>query len=516
VSGRAAAPGGADLIEVLARRARDQPDALAYATDADRATYGGLAEDVGRLAAGLRDSGLASGHRVALLLPTGLDFVRTFLAVQSAGAVPVAVDGEGTPPSRALRLAAVRPHLVVFDAAVLSPPAGPEAGAPWIELGSLRRGGSPETSLGDPEAGPRLSHLQLTSGSTGRPRAAMITHANVMAYLSASLTQLGVLARDVLVGWVPLHHPMGLVRFVLGPLYYGCPAHLVPPSVLTLERWLRAIARERGTLTAGPDFAWRAATRLVDPSGLDLRCLRVATSGGEPVRLSTLRAFEERFALPGVLRPGYGLAEATLAVTGLRPGEPLRVDASGLVSCGTPLPDLELRISDGEILVRGRTVFAGYLDDPAGTRAVLDGGWLRTGDMGYVDGQGHLFVKSRLRALIKRGGATIAPHEVEEPVDVLPGVRRSAALGVPGPGGGETLVLVVEADPKAPEDPRSLAQAALRAVAAATGLAPDEVLVLSPDTLPLAPSGKVMYGELRSQLEAAPGDRPWRPLWPRG
>ena len=174
------------------------------------------------------------------------------------------------------------------------------------------------------------------------------------------------------------------------------------------------------------------------------------------MRRSTIAGFEERFGVPGVLRPGYGLAEATLGVTALRPGEPLRVDGRGNVSCGRPFPGVEVRIArrtgeeaSGEILVRGPAVFAGYFDAAEATAEALRDGWLHTGDVGRLDADGHLYVLGRRRALLKRGGAPLAPRELEEAAGSVPGVRLAAAVGLPpaGDAATEEIAVAVEADP---------------------------------------------------------------------
>ena len=515
------------VLAVLDRRGRDSPDALAYAAGEEGLTYGRLHEDVGRLAATLACAALSAGERAALLLPGGLDFVRAFFAVQRLGAVPVAIDPGLPADAVARRLTAVRPRVVLFDPATVPLTLTLPQGVEPVDLARARRGALPTARPERFEAAPGgLSHLQLTSGTTGQPRAAMLTHENVMAYLQASLEQCDMRADDVLVGGVPLYHPQGLMRFLLGAPFYGCASHLVTPSLPTLRRWFETIARVRGTVTSAPDFGWRMAARLVDPRGLDLSCLRVATSGGEGVRLTTIEGFEGRFGRPGLLRPGYGLAEATLAVAAVRPGEALRVDAEGNVSCGRALPGILMRILDprgdpmppgamGEIALRGRQVFPGYFEDEAGTRDALRDGWLRTGDAGTVDTEGHLFVRSRLRALIKRGGATVAPQEIEAPVDLLPGVVRSAALGLPHPDGGERAFLIVEVEGRSGASAlAALARAASAAAMQAVGFEPEELLLVAPGSLPLTPSGKVRYVELREALGSGALRDGGAVLWP--
>ncbi len=176
----------------------------------------------------------------------------------------------------------------------------------------------------------------------------------------------------------------------------------------------------RATITGSPDFGYRIAARTIDPEGIDLRALRFATNGGEPARLGTIERFEQRFGLSRVVRPDYGLAEATLGFTSLAAGEPLRTDSAGNMSCGRPFDGLEIKIIDadgqtlsagqpGDILVRGIPVFAGYFNDPISTQSVLRDGWLYTGDIGSLDEDGHLYVLGRKRALIKRAGVLIPP-----------------------------------------------------------------------------------------------------------
>lgn len=465
------------LAAVLDARARDSPDALAFTFGAESLTYRALQEDAERLAGTLAGEGVAAGDRVALVLPAGLELVRLFYAVQRLGAASAIFDPVIPAATTEQRVARIRPRRVISRAPFASSP---------HSLPPLPS---------DPEA---IAFLQPTSGTSGDPRVVMIRQRQVMATLAASCEWLDPVPSDVLVGWVPPWHDLGLVRFVIGPLYFGVPCHLVTPAVRTIAQWLATISEQRGTISGAPDFAWRLATRLVDPGAVDLRSLRLATNGGEPVRASTISAFETRFGVPGVLRPGYGLAEATLGVTALRPGEPLRVDARGNVSCGRPHPGVEVRLGEEEeILVRGPSVFAGYFEAEEETAQALRGGWLHTGDAGHLDDDGHLYVLGRQRAMLKRGGAALAPRELEEAAQSVPGVRIAAAVGIPS-AFTEEIVVVVEAEPGAPAI-EALVRAAIEQ---ALGFAPDRVIVQEPRTIPRTSNGKIRHAVLRESLLA--------------
>ncbi len=227
-----------------------------------------------------------------------------------------------------------------------------------------------------------------------------------------------------------------------------------------------------------------------------------------------MRAFEQRFGLPGIVRPSYGLSEATLAVTCVRPGEPLSIDRTGNVACGPPLPGVELRIVDaggsdvppgepGEIQVRGDSLFSGYFDDaPGDTRGAADG-WLATGDWGRLGPAGELFVLGRRRNLLKHGGASYAPRELEEAAESVAEVGAAAAICLARDAQpGAVLVVVVEAADPAAGSADAIAWGVANAVRREVGLPLGEVLVVLPGTLPRTDSGKLRHAELRRALAA--------------
>ena len=509
------------ILEALAFRAEHSPDSLAFAVEGEEITYGALFADVREVASGLSQCGLARYDRCVLLLPTSIDFIRSLFAIQLIGAAPVALNTTLPPQTLLRRIAALRARLAVCPEEmqpILEQTARQEGVSVGIETPRDIRSASPgpfrPASLPSPED---IAYLQVTSGTTGEPKSAILLHRNLIACLNANTRRFGSEPDDVFVSWVPLHHDMGLVRFLFLPLFLGKPAHLLHPAITNFPSWLETIDRVRGTITSGPDFSYRIAARIVDPTGLDLSSLRQAINGGEPVRISTIEMFEDRFDVHGVIRPGYGLAEATLGVSSLGPKEALCLDDAGNVSCGRPMPGTEVRIVDeqgsalppqrsGEIQVRSPQVFQGYLDDPEASRQALRDGWLTTGDVGHLDRDGHLYVLGREREMIKRAGATIAPREIEEAVDQIHGVRLSAAIGHVSErlGGSEELVVIAEVRDKevhGDDQLASLAEAIVDEVVGTIGHSPGDVVLVVPRTIPRTDNGKIKRAELGRLFE---------------
>ena len=377
-----------------------------------------------------------------------------------------------------------------------------------------------------------LALVQFSSGSTVDPKPVALTHANLTAQTAALVELVRPSSADVLVSWLPLYHDMGLIGCLLGAVSYPGPLVLIPPEhfLARPSLWLRALARHRGTISAAPHFAYGYAAERVrdaDLDGLSLAAWRIALDGAEPVTAPALRRFGERFARhgfdSGALRPVYGLSEAALAVTFSPGGRALRTErldparlATGevapgereVVSVGAPVPgvSLEVRGEDGRALperrlgrihVRGPSVMKGYLGDPAATARALDGGWLDTGDLGFVAG-GELFVHGRAKDLVIVRGANHAPSELEAALEGVDGLRPGCAVAlgfVPPDGDGEELLLLAERRGDASGGDDALAEAARRAVLERAGLRAHSVRILEPGTLPRTSSGKLRRGE---------------------
>ena len=505
----------AAFCAALVERGRSRPEAPAYVCGDAVLTCGELLADAARIAAGLRARGVAPGARVALVLPAGLPFVRGFAGVTLAGAVPFAIPATLHARTATRRAERGLPALLLTAETRNAELAAMAAGFAVASLEPLLAAPPPAGDLRPVEVEAEApAFLQLTSGTTGEPRLAQLSHRALAAWRRSIAGAFDSGAGDVLVGWVPPWHVMGLVRFVLQPILSGVVAHLVLPEVGRLAEWLETVARVRGTFTSAPDFALRTAVRMAGDRALDLGSLRLVVTGGEPVRLATIRAFESRFGLPGVVRPAYGLSEATLAVTAVAPGEPLAVDATGNVSCGRPLPGFELRVVDangadcaagepGEIRVRSESLFSGYFEPGGPDTGMLRDGWLATGDWGRLGAQGELYVLGRRRNLLKHGGATYAPRELEDAAIEVAGVLASAAISLRDRARGEELpVLVVERATGAAGSPADLARAVAESVRRELGILPGEVLIVAPGTLPRTDNGKLRHGELRRLLSA--------------
>jgi fatty-acyl-CoA synthase len=502
------------FVDHFDARAAADPTRPLFTIEGDDATqvttldHRQVAEQSAAMARRLARRGISRGDRVAFVVGTRSELILGTLATQRLGAAPAVLN-------RSLPHAAIQRHTGRIKASLVVDDQEIEALACDLAMDQA-------TVFSDARPDD-LAYLQLTSGTDGEPKAAAITHAGLMASLEASRELVGFEPDDQLAAWVPLHHDLGLVRFMLAPLYFGLHAYLLQPSIKSLGRWLRVIAERRVTVTGAPDFAYRIAARTVPP--LDLSCLRVATNGGEPVRASSIRAFEARFSCPGAVRPGYGLAEATLGVCSTRRGEPVRIDSRGNVGCGRPALGMELRVMVGgepvgagvigALQIRGRAVFAGYWSEGGLDRQTFRDGWHDTGDTGYVDADGTLFVLGRTRAIIKRAGALIAPREIEEAADRVGhalGVRLSAAVGVVLDGDEtEALLLVCEVRPDAASLP-ALEATLAQAVREAVGTPPNQIRLVTPGSIPLTANGKIRYAELKRRIEAegSPSSGPTR------
>jgi len=490
-----------------------------------------------RMATVLATAGVTPGSRVGLLADTGVELVTALQAVWLSGAAVTLLP----PPARAETGHAERLCGIIADAGLVLVVVDESMAGLAPALGRATRvlaltelvglaAHAPPAPIVVP-APDDLAVLQYTSGSTRSPRGVPVRHDQLAANLAAITEALDHGRQQPLrmLSWLPLHHDMGLVGFCVLPMSLGCPLTLQSPLGF-LRRpasWLRAVARERATVTGAPNFAYGLATRFLTGERLDLRSVRTMISGGEPVDPALMARFVAAAAPsgldPAAVSPAYGLAEATLAVSfahlagigGVRVDavDPVALETAGravpreggrpLVRLGRPVAGTRIRVTDGRtgepvpdrvvgrVEVAGPSVVRHYWNEPPTASP-----WLTTGDLGYlVDGE--LVVCGREKDVLFAAGRNIYPQDVEAAVASVATVRQGcvAAFGV-----DERLVVAVESTSDG--EVEAVRHAVAAAVLAEVGLTPAAVAVLPPGHLPKTSSGKLRRADTRARYLA--------------
>lgn len=472
-------------------------------------------------AAGLAHEGVRHQDRVLIVAPTGPDYVSVLLGCLLSGVVPATVATPASPDDPAsagvrhlhAAIRVLRPVAVITSDPRLPVPAG----VPVLSIDDLRRHDpAPWHTLPCPEP-EQPHHIQLTSGSTSDPKAALLTHANVAANLSALHEAMALTAhRDRLTHWLPLYHDMGLVLLLTG-MTAGVAVDLMPPSVFARDPvvWLRHMADRGATVTSAPPFSYRvAADRFkARPEKLDLSALRLACVGAEPIAVAVLRHFQDTFADHGLaedtLSPCYGMAETVVGTTLSGTKHPTTATSFGrvtwqeydkrhIVSCGQPLAGLSLRIAGedevGPIEVSGTSVMAGYLTADGVTAP--PGGWHDTGDLGMIR-DGDLYVVGRAKEMLIVRGRNMPPYDIERTIEEHPQAHSAAVFSYHGNETiTEQLVAVVETKAAPGEWPRIRTDTATT-VRRTFALSLADVLVVPRGGIPRTTSGKKQRAALR-------------------
>jgi 1-acyl-sn-glycerol-3-phosphate acyltransferase len=535
-----------DIVEWHVQRHPERPHVRFYSDEGegDDLTYRQLHEGARALAAGLQRRGLRPGEPVVIMLATGPDYFFSFLGILMAGGIPVPI----YPPARKSQ---IEDHLIRHGAIlrncgasimIIIPEAKRFAQVLKSQADHLKElvtvtelSAAPDAYVKPKLGGRDIAFLQYTSGSTGNPKGVVLTHANLLANIRAIGDVVDFSPADVVVSWLPLYHDMGLIGAWMCSLYYAAPLVLMSPlSFLARpERWLRAIHRYRGTLTAAPNFAYELCLKRLkeeDLRGLDLSSLRGACNGAEAVSPDTVERFCAALSPCGFRReallPVYGMAECAVALSFppldrgalidiirrepfLSDGEALPADPSDskvlrFVACGRPLPGHEVRIVDaagrelperreGRLQFRGPSTTSGYFRNPGDTERLFEGDWLNSGDMAYIAG-GDLYITGRTKDIIIRAGRNIYPQELEEAVSGIPSIRKGgvAVFGCTEPlSGTERLVVLAETREEDPEKSDALRSEINALAMDLTGTPADDVVLVPPGTVLKTSSGKI-------------------------
>ncbi len=567
VKNELAPPGATPTLDTQPRRLADFAtigDALDYAANGNRGlnfhdargtltqaySYAELRDDALARAKRFVALGIKPDDRIALVAETGPEFAACFFGAVYAGAWPVPLPlptsfggRESYIDQLGVQLKSCDPALLLYplELADFCAEAGRKAGVASRDWESVANIEPVDADL--PSAEPEdIAYLQYSSGSTRFPHGVAVTHRALLDNLRSHGVGLEVQASDRVISWLPWYHDMGLVGCFLSPIAMQMSVDYLKTEDFARRplAWLDMITRNPGTsLSYSPTFGYDICSRRMSSQTrakdrFDLSRWRIAGNGADMIRPEVMQAFVDSFAEAGfhasAFCPSYGLAEATLAVSLMPPGEGIRLElveehelsgcAPGdadrprryraVVNCGRPVygMEIEIRRADGDVLpdrgigkvhVRGASVMHSYFRDEESTRAVLaPDGWLDTGDMGYLS-NGYIFIVGRAKDMIIINGRNYWPQDIEWAVEQLPGFKSGdiAAFAITGPSGEETPAVLVHCRVSDPEERGRLRNDIRERIHAITGIRPVVELV-PPRTLPRTSSGKLSRTKARN------------------
>ena len=519
-------------------------------------SFAEICTEAKRIGARLQALGLTKGDRLALVLNSPEDFVLSFLGTISAGIMPVPLypplalgrlDNYIDKAAGILRVSGAKAVLTTRELMpVLHPVLSRLPALKKLLDVEMLRHRTGDVVLSEIVAQPdEPCFLQFTSGSTSAPRGVIVTHRNLIANARAIIESLQVNpSLDRAVSWLPLYHDMGLIGFVIATLVAQISVVFIPTIAFVKHPgvWMETVHKYRATITFGPNFAFELATKRAPKNSrvkLDLSCLRVLGCGAEPINPKTMESFLTAFAPWGLkattLMPCYGMAEATLAVAFDRLNRPMRklvIDRQAyetqniarpitgsnespdckkfeLVSCGRTIPGHEVRILDekgkvlpegrvGEIVFKGPSVTPGYFRNSQASRQLLKGGWLHTGDLGFIL-NGDLYISGRQKDLVIINGRNYPPQAIEWIVEEIAGIRKGSVVAFSVDGDStEKLVVVAETTMT---DNAELTKAVSEQIRSALGLVVDKVVLVGRGSIPKTSSGKLQRRKAKALFE---------------
>ena len=548
------------LVDVLHWHVQKHPQRLHiefYDDDGEgtKITYGELWQGAQTVANGLLRLGVQSGDAVALMLLTGRDYFFSFFGVLMAGAIPVPI----YPPARPSQIEDhLKRHQSILDncqAVTLITFSEVKTIARLLQaqVDSLNHvvtvaqllESSAQSAVPMRVNANAIAFLQYTSGSTGTPKGVILTHANLLANIRAMGERVEANSEDVFVSWLPLYHDMGLIGAWLGSLYYAALFVVMSPLAFLSrpQRWLWAIHRYRGTLSAAPNFGYELCLKRIsdaDVEGLDLSSWRAAFNGAEAVSPLTMENFCRRFQAHGfdakAMMPVYGLAENSVGLAFPPLNRGARIDsiqrhtfmtahraivaatddknALKFVSSGLPLAKHQLRVVDeqgrelperreGRLQFCGPSATSGYFRNSEKTQLLFDGEWLDSGDLAYI-AEGEVYITGRVKDIIIRAGRNLYPDEIEHAVGEIAGIRngRVAVFASTDPQAGtERLVVMAESRQRDAETLTRLRKEVNTQVSRLIGGPPENIVLAPPGTVLKTSSGKIRRSACKTLFE---------------
>ena len=494
----------ANIAGWVVGRAGIDPALPAIRQGTDELSYAELDDASARFAQVLSDRGVASGDRVALIMPNVTTFPVAYYGVLRAGGIVVPMNpllkaGEITFTWRdaGVRVAVVHP---MFEAEATR--AAEQTGTDVVltapdAFAALLAGVQPlrdVTARGEDDT----AVILYTSGTTGNPKGAELTHANLRTNVESCVQTLFTLgAGDVVFGGLPLFHSFGQTCGLNTAMASGACLTLLPK--FDGEQALQIVQRDRVNLFLGVPTMYMALLAVPDPGRFDVSSLRTAASGGASLPLEVLRGVEKTFGV--TLLEGYGLSETSPVASFNHPDRPTKPG-----SVGTPIRGVEFGLRDvddaeldpddaeaiGEIVIRGENVMKGYWNNPEATAEAMRGGWFHSGDLATRDADGFYFIVDRLKDMIIRNGLNVYPREVEEVLYTHPAVAEAAVVGVPDERRGEEVAALVTL-----KDGASATESELRDYVEERIAAYKFPRIIRFGPLPKGPTGKILKREIR-------------------
>ena len=560
------------LIEVLLWHAEKHPNRTLIqmyedSEEGETMSYSELLAGAQTVAAGLQQNGIHPGDTIVLMLQAGREYFFSFFGVLLTGAVPVPI----YPPARPSQIEDhINRHTRILQNCVTSmlitiPEAKHVATLLKARVGSLKSIVTVEElmnthyRLTPTDIRPNdVAFLQYTSGSTGDPKGVILTHANLLANIRAMGERVNANSNDVFVSWLPLYHDMGLIGAWFGSLYFGMLFVVMSPlAFLTRpQRWLWAIHRYGGTLSASPNFGYEYCVRRLsneDLKSLNLSSWRAAFNGAESVSPDTVRNFCDRFTAfnfnKKAYMPVYGLAENSVGLTFPYPDQGPKFDfiqrdlfsTEGIaktappgdqnsicfLSCGSPIPGHQIRIVDnannelperqeGQLQFCGPSATSGYYRNPNAVKQLFSGDWLNTGDLAYI-ADGELFVTGRIKDIIIRAGRNLYPQELEEAVGDIDGIRKGRVAVFSSKGAednAEQLVVMAETRETDTTLRKQLTRSINTLANDLIGATVDDVVLAPPGTILKTSSGKIRRAACRELYQGKNiGKKPKTVAW---